>query len=128
VEQFYLLNVFRERSQSERKNREKNHQIKTLLNLSNIPKRYNQAIFKPKTAIQNEVAEYFIENFTKFKESEILILDEIGKRVLADWQRIQLEEILSHRYNEQLPTIYITNLEQEAFQAFLGVRLADRLR
>ena len=117
-----------------------------LLNLSNIPKRYNQALFKPKTAIQNEVAEYFIENFKKgildkstdillfgsigtgktylscafaidviytkqirikyiteyellslyfekeyklfkkFKESEILILDEIGKRVLADWQ------------------------------------------
>jgi hypothetical protein len=27
-----------------------------------------------------------------------------------------------------LPTIYITNLEQNAFKEFLGDRLADRLR
>jgi DNA replication protein DnaC len=57
-----------------------------------------------------------------------LILDEIGKRVLAEWQRIQLEELLSSRYNNMLPTIYITNLEQNAFKEFLGDRLADRLR
>jgi DNA replication protein DnaC len=57
-----------------------------------------------------------------------LILDEIGKRILADWQRVQLEELLSHRYNEILPTVYITNLEQSDFRAFLGSRLADRLR
>ena len=57
-----------------------------------------------------------------------MILDEIGKRVLADWQRVQLEELLSHRYNEMLPTVYITNLEQSDFREFLGSRLADRLR
>ena len=68
------------------------------------------------------------QEFKNFKKSEILILDEIGKRVLADWQRIQLEELLSYRYNEMLPTIYITNLEQKGFREFLGDRLADRLR
>ena len=57
-----------------------------------------------------------------------MILDEIDKRVLADWQRIQLEELLSYRYNELLPTIYITNLEQRGFREFLGDRLGDRLR
>jgi len=57
-----------------------------------------------------------------------LILDEIGKRVLAEWQRVQLEELLSHRYNEMLPTVYITNLEQNGFRDFLGSRLTDRLR
>ena len=68
------------------------------------------------------------QEFQNFKKSEILILDEIGKRVLVDWQRIQLEELLSYRYSEILPTIYITNLEQEGFREFLGDRLADRLR
>jgi len=174
----------------------KNYQIQRLFNLSNIPKRYKRAIFQPKTEIQKEVVQYFIENFTQnglfgakasdskastdillfgaigtgktyiscafalelikkdqksvkfiteydllalyfeknytafksFKECEILILDEIGKRVLAEWQRVQLEELLSHRYNEMLPTVYITNLEQNGFRDFLGSRLADRLR
>jgi DNA replication protein DnaC len=173
----------------------KYYQIQKLLNLSNIPKRYRDAIFRPKTDIQDEVSRYFVENFTpnglfraeasdskstdillfgaigtgktyiscafalelikrnqraikyiteydllslyfekkyqefrRFRECQILILDEIGKRVLADWQRVQLEELLSHRYNEMLPTVYITNLEQNDFKAFLGSRLADRLR
>jgi len=170
----------------------KDYQIQTLLNLSNIPKRYKRAIFRAKTEIQNEVSHYFIENFRfgakasdsetptdillfgaigtgktyiscafaleliiksqksikyiteydllslffekkykefrRFRECQILILDEIGKRVLAEWQRVQLEELLSHRYNEMLPTVYITNLEQSDFREFLGSRLADRLR
>ena len=190
----------KERELKEKK-KMKNYQIQTLLNLSNIPKRYKRAIFKPKTDIQNSVIQYFIKNFMlgndsysltpldakrdlekssdmllfgaigtgktyiscafainaieqrqirikyiteydllslyfekkyqefkRFKECQILILDEIGKRVLADWQRVQLEELLSHRYNEMLPTVYITNLEQSDFKEFLGSRLADRLR
>jgi len=185
----FICSTCLEKEENQREEiKKKNHQIQTLLNLSNLPKRYNKAVFKPKTDIQNEVAEYFIENFTKriletstdvllfgsigtgktylscafaidviytkqirikyiteyellslyfekeyklfkkFKESEILILDEIGKRVLTDWQRIQLEELLSYRYNEQLPTVYITNLEQKTFRDFLGSRLADRLK
>jgi len=67
------------------------------------------------------------QEFRNFRETHILILDEIGKRVLSDWQRVQLEELLSYRYNELLPTIYITNLPQKAFKEFLGERLADRL-
>jgi len=35
---------------------------------------------------------------------------------LAEWQRIQLEELLSSRYNDMLPTIYITNLEEIGFR------------
>jgi len=166
----------------------KNHQIQTLLNISNIPIRYEDAKFKAKTETQRIVSQYFIENFTQktlkqstdillfgsigtgktyiscafaielihkkqkhvkyiteyellslyfekeyqefrnCRDSTILILDEIGKRVLVDWQRIQLEELLSFRYNKMLPTIYITNLEQKEFKEFLGNRLADRLR
>jgi len=188
-EKDFTCNSCLEKQEEKKEQKKKKYfQIQTLLSLLNVPKRYNRAIFKAKTTIQNEVAQYFIENFSNrdldkssdvllfgaigtgktylscafgieliekkqigvkyiteyallalyfeknyqrfntFRDSQILILDEIGKRVLADWQRIQLEELLSHRYNEQLPTIYITNLEQEAFRAFLGVRLADRLR
>jgi len=67
-------------------------------------------------------------SFKKFRDADILILDEIGKRVLIDWQMIQLEELLSHRFNEMLPTIYISNLTEKQFKTFLGDRLTDRLR
>jgi len=66
--------------------------------------------------------------FKSFKLSSVLIVDEIGKRELAEWQRVQLEELLSYRFNEMLPTIYITNLTEKRFKDFLGDRLADRLR
>lgn len=68
------------------------------------------------------------KKFENFKKSSILIVDEIGKRELAEWQRVQLEELLSYRFNEMLPTIYITNLTENSFKEFLGDRLADRLR
>jgi len=66
--------------------------------------------------------------FKNFRDAEILILDEIGKRELIDWQMIQLEELLSYRFDEMLPTIYITNLTDSNFKTFLGDRLTDRLR
>jgi len=66
--------------------------------------------------------------FEKFRDSTVLIVDEIGKRELVDWQKIQLEELFSHRYNEMLPTIYITNLLQAQFKRFIGERLVDRLK
>lgn len=65
--------------------------------------------------------------FERYKNVSILILDEIGKRELIDWQMIQLEELLSYRFNEMLPTIYISNLTDKEFKVFVGDRLADRL-
>jgi len=66
--------------------------------------------------------------FEGFKKVSILVIDELGKRDLIDWQKIQLEELISYRYNEMLPTIYITNMELEEFKTFVGDRVTDRLR
>ena len=46
--------------QREKKQR-KHYQIQRLLDLLNVPKRYNKAIFKPKTTIQNEVANILLK-------------------------------------------------------------------
>jgi len=40
----------------------KEERIKILLNLSNIPKRYRNTQFKPKTETQTIVAKYLIKN------------------------------------------------------------------
>ncbi len=74
---------------------------------------------------------YFTKEFNKFKsfkQTPILIIDELGKRSLIDWQMIQIEELMSYRYNEKLPTIYITNLDTEEFKNFVGSRISSRLR
>lgn len=74
---------------------------------------------------------YFQKKYTEFdgfKKVNILVIDELGKRELQDWQKIQLEELISYRYNEMLPTIFITNMATDEFKAFVGDRVSDRLR
>lgn len=66
--------------------------------------------------------------FDGFRQAKILVIDEIGKRELIDWQKIQIEELISYRYNEMLPTIFITNLNTKEFKKFVGDRVSDRLR
>ena len=68
------------------------------------------------------------EEFDGFKKVNILVIDELGKRPLQDWQMIQLEELISYRYNNLLPTIFITNMEIKEFKEFVGDRVADRMR
>lgn len=68
------------------------------------------------------------DKFNQFKQTDVLIIDELGKRDLLDWQTIQIEELLSYRYNEQLPTILITNRNKKEFKAFVGDRVVDRLK
>jgi DNA replication protein DnaC len=68
------------------------------------------------------------DEFNAFKKVNVLVIDELGKRELAEWQMIQLEELISYRYNELLPTIFITNMNEEEFKSFVGDRVASRLR
>lgn len=74
---------------------------------------------------------YFRKDYTRFdgfKSVTVLVIDEVGKRELQDWQMIQLEELISYRYNEMLPTIFITNRTVDEFKEFVGDRVTDRLR
>ena len=188
VENFICSNCVEKKNIEKQQEVLKAYQINYLLEHANIPKRYRTSNFKIKSAIQKNVADYYIENFTKnsldkatdillfgaigtgktylscafakeliekkrievkyiteymllnlyftkdyqkfekYKNSAVLILDEIGKRKLIDWQMIQLEELLSHRFNEMLPTIYISNLTDKEFKIFVGERLADRFK
>jgi len=66
--------------------------------------------------------------FDNIKKSSFLVIDEVGKRELAHWQLVQLEELISYRYEEMLPTVYITNKSKEQFKKIIGERAVDRLR
>lgn len=81
---------------------------------------------------ENELLDLYFQKhydkFNAFKKVDVLVIDELGKRQLQDWQMIQIEELISYRYNEMLPTIYITNMDGEQFKNFVGDRVTDRLR
>ncbi|NOR57202.1 MAG: hypothetical protein GQ474_01615 [Sulfurimonas sp.] len=83
-------------------------------------------------ATEHELLEiYFRKDYSKFdgfKKAKFLVIDELGKRELVDWQRIQIEELISYRYNEMLPTIFISNLNVSEFKKFVGDRVSDRMR
>lgn len=68
------------------------------------------------------------DEFNGFKKVSILVIDEIYKMELVDWQKIQLEELISYRYNEMLPTIFITNKKEDLFKSYVGDRVISRLR
>jgi hypothetical protein len=58
-EDFICRDCLEKEKEQREQNRRTEYQIQTLLNLSNIPIRYENAILKPKTEIQNRVSRYF---------------------------------------------------------------------
>jgi DNA replication protein DnaC len=62
------------------------------------------------------------------QELGFLALDEIACTPLANDERLFLDELLKHRYDQGKPTILISNLPLNGVQEFLGDALFDRIR
>ncbi len=58
----------------------------------------------------------------------VLVLDELGCSPLANDERLLLDELLKHRYEQRKPTILISNLALDQLKEFLGDALADRIK
>jgi DNA replication protein DnaC len=59
---------------------------------------------------------------------DLLAIDEIGLQYGTDAEKTLMLEVIDGRYMARKPTILMTNLDAEAFKAFVGERLYDRLR
>lgn len=57
-----------------------------------------------------------------------LVFDEIGCAPLASDERLLLDELLKHRYDERKSTILISNLALDQLKEFLGDALTDRIK
>ena len=62
------------------------------------------------------------------RKVRFLVLDEIGCTALANDERLLLDELLKHRYEQRKPTILISNLALDVLQEFLGDAPYDRIR
>lgn len=54
-----------------------------------------------------------------------LILDDLGQHSSTPWAQEKLFQLINHRYNHLLPTVFTTNLTASALDPKLRVRLAD---
>jgi DNA replication protein DnaC len=64
----------------------------------------------------------------KAKKAAILVLDELGAESLNEYSTAILNDLLSHRYdNDALATIITTNLTPDALEQRYGPRMMDRL-
>ncbi|MDY0058611.1 MAG: ATP-binding protein [Myxococcota bacterium] len=61
-------------------------------------------------------------------DTPLLAIDELGKGKAGDWERGVLDQLISHRYNNQLTTLFTTNhpLEPDPAEKSLGGRLVLR--
>jgi DNA replication protein DnaC len=57
-----------------------------------------------------------------------LFLDDMGAEVPTGWAGDRLYQILNHRHNEQLPTVFTSNLDPERLSKHVGERLYGRIK
>lgn len=61
------------------------------------------------------------------RESEILILDDLGVHNYTDWTINKLYSIINYRANNDLPLVVTTNLDMLQLEKCLGERMTSRL-
>ena len=59
---------------------------------------------------------------------DLLILDEVGVQFGSETEKLILFDILNTRYENRLPVLLLSNLPTSEVMAYLGQRIADRLR
>lgn len=68
------------------------------------------------------------EAYASLVEPSLLIIDEVGATKPTEFELATLFAVINGRYEEQLPTIVISNIDAKELGAVLGDRSVDRLR
>ena len=68
------------------------------------------------------------EVFNDYSTVKFLVIDEVGRSLKCEKEIEILSYILRKRYDNQLPTIVISNLEKKVLMKNLGEAVVDRLR
>lgn len=63
-----------------------------------------------------------------FRKPDLLVIDEIGRQRGTDNERMMLFEIINRRYDDEKPTIIISNLDKEGVEHYMDEATIDRLR
>ncbi len=67
------------------------------------------------------------EILTRVKDEPFLVLDDLGAERVTDWVAERLFVIINHRHDEDLPTVFTSNLSPEQMAGHIGERTMWRI-
>jgi len=65
------------------------------------------------------------ELFELLRNAPVLVLDDLGVQSSTPWAEEKLFQLINHRYNAQMATVFTTNLDLGSFDSRLQARLSD---
>ncbi|MBP1466179.1 ATP-binding protein [Candidatus Chloroploca sp. M-50] len=63
--------------------------------------------------------------FTHVREVELLILDDLGTESATPWAREKMYQLINHRYNHRLATVFTSNIRLEQLDPRVASRMHD---
>jgi len=65
------------------------------------------------------------ELFDQVRNAPLLVLDDLGVQTSTPWAREKLDQLLTYRFNSELPTVIVTTMPIEQLDERLYTRLTD---
>jgi len=65
------------------------------------------------------------QSFDQVRNAPLLILDDLGTQSSTPWAREKLDQLLSHRFSQELPTVITTSTPIEQLEERIRSRLSD---
>jgi len=78
-----------------------------------------RSAFNPSSEIAYE------QLFDQVRNAPLLLLDDLGAQSATPWAKEKLEQLLTYRFNNELPTVIVTTIPIEQLEERIHARLAD---
>jgi DNA replication protein DnaC len=67
----------------------------------------------------------FDEFFNQVRNAPLLVLDDLGAQTSTPWAKEKLDQLLTHRFNSELPTVIVTIVPIDQLDERIRTRLTD---
>lgn len=64
----------------------------------------------------------------EFGKVDLLVLDEVGRQFDTEAEKLYLFDLIDERYRNKKPTVFLSNLDKEALENFVGPAVFDRMK
>lgn len=79
------------------------------------------AAIRPRTGVDSETV------FQHYARARLLVLDDVGASKSTEWTEEINYRLVNHRYENELPTLFTSNLTPKELAGMVGDRVASRL-
>ena len=68
------------------------------------------------------------EIMEEFGNADLLVMDEVGRQFDTEAEKLYLFDLIDERYRNKKPTVFLSNLDKEALENFVGPAVFDRMK